>query len=197
MNFTHNDITNESAVHRTYTDTEILTILPEAKQIVPALIKEINRKRREIVRLIGNELVAIKAESSNVIYRHFWRLWLLLNEGEELQIIDGKLFRLNRLLRLIKGIPSVKSVIDYDLIEAARQVPINSIFGLMFKRSGINLVGYCPFHNERTPSFYIYVKQNKAHCFGCDITLDVIEAYKLLNDCDFKTAVHTLSGANL
>jgi Domain of unknown function (DUF6371)/CHC2 zinc finger len=38
------------------------------------------------------------------------------------------------------------------------------------KKSGINYVGFCPFHNEKTPSFKVYQNSAKAFykCFGCD-----------------------------
>lgn len=36
------------------------------------------------------------------------------------------------------------------------------------KRRGRNLVGLCPFHNEKTPSFHIYPENNSFYCFGCN-----------------------------
>ncbi len=35
------------------------------------------------------------------------------------------------------------------------------------KRRGKNLLGLCPFHNEKTPSFNIYPENNSFYCFGC------------------------------
>ena len=34
-------------------------------------------------------------------------------------------------------------------------------------RSGANFKGLCPFHNERTPSFYVSPARGTCHCFGC------------------------------
>jgi|SRR3989344_4132391 len=33
-----------------------------------------------------------------------------------------------------------------------------------------NYQGLCPFHNERTPSFYLKPKQNRFKCYGCGIS---------------------------
>lgn len=178
-------------------EADIIAIFPEAKQIMPALIKELDAKRKAVVLHIGNELAAINAESEDEAFRYFWRLWLMLNEGEELQETDNKLARLYRLQNIIDGKPTPKGVLPGGTIEAAREYPIQDLFDVQFRRSGHNLVGLCPFHNERTPSFYVFVKQNRAHCFGCHKSVDTIDAYMELNDCNFKTAVMALTGGQV
>ena len=35
------------------------------------------------------------------------------------------------------------------------------------KRHGRNMVGLCPFHGEKTPSFNIYTENGSFYCFGC------------------------------
>jgi DNA primase len=35
------------------------------------------------------------------------------------------------------------------------------------KRAGSNLVGLCPFHSERSPSFTVYSGNGSFYCFGC------------------------------
>lgn len=40
-----------------------------------------------------------------------------------------------------------------------------------------NLKGCCPFHNEKTPSFVYDKKTMRFHCFGCDKTIDILDAY--------------------
>ena len=34
-------------------------------------------------------------------------------------------------------------------------------------RKGKNLVGLCPFHSEKTGSFFIYPQTQSFYCFGC------------------------------
>ena len=35
------------------------------------------------------------------------------------------------------------------------------------QKSGKSFKGHCPFHNERTPSFYVFVESQTWRCFGC------------------------------
>ncbi|MEZ0273888.1 MAG: CHC2 zinc finger domain-containing protein, partial [Roseimicrobium sp.] len=35
------------------------------------------------------------------------------------------------------------------------------------RRAGVNYVGLCPFHQEKTPSFNVRPQQRTYHCFGC------------------------------
>ncbi len=41
------------------------------------------------------------------------------------------------------------------------------------KRAGRELRGLCPFHSEKTPSFYLNEDKAVAHCFGCGWSGDV------------------------
>lgn len=43
------------------------------------------------------------------------------------------------------------------------------------KRSGKAWKGLCPFHSEKTPSFTVYPKQQRFHCFGCQASGTVID----------------------
>src|SRR5579875_3829217 len=36
------------------------------------------------------------------------------------------------------------------------------------QKSGKAQKGLCPFHNERTPSFYVFPESQTWHCFGCN-----------------------------
>ncbi|HAZ61995.1 MAG TPA: DNA primase, partial [Armatimonadetes bacterium] len=42
------------------------------------------------------------------------------------------------------------------------------------RRRGRNLVGLCPFHSEKTPSFNLYPETGSFYCFGCGAGGDVI-----------------------
>lgn len=61
-------------------------------------------------------------------------------------------------------------MIDHSTIErifdAAQITEVVSEF-VSLKRRGVNLLGLCPFHNEKTPSFTVSPAKGIFKCFGC------------------------------
>ena len=79
-----------------------------------------------------------------------------------------------------------------DDIARAKQFPIERLVGGHPRRSGRNLMCLCPFHEERTPSFHIYVEQNTYHCFGCGANGDSIRFVMEKENLPFVEAVRSL-----
>ena len=61
------------------------------------------------------------------------------------------------------------------------------------KRRGRNLVGLCPFHGEKTPSFTVYPETASFYCFGCGAGGDVITFIKRIENLDYIDAVKFLA----
>lgn len=61
------------------------------------------------------------------------------------------------------------------------------------KRRGKNLVGLCPFHNEKTPSFTVYPENGSFYCFGCGAGGDVFSFVKLIENLDYVDAIKLLA----
>jgi DNA primase len=53
------------------------------------------------------------------------------------------------------------------------------------KQKGKNLVGICPFHAEKTASFFIYPSNESFYCFGCGKGGDVITFIRLIEKFDY------------
>ncbi len=61
------------------------------------------------------------------------------------------------------------------------------------KRRGKNLVGLCPFHSEKTPSFTVYPENGSFYCFGCGVGGDVITFTGLIENLDYIESVKLLA----
>ena len=64
---------------------------------------------------------------------------------------------------------------------------------ITLKRRGKNLIGLCPFHGEKTPSFTVYPENGSFYCFGCKVGGDVFTFTKLIENLDYIDAVKLLA----
>ena len=62
------------------------------------------------------------------------------------------------------------------------------------KKSGRDWKGLCPFHGEKTPSFYVVPDKRIFHCFGCGATGDAIKFVMQLDGKSFRDAAEQLAG---
>ena len=61
------------------------------------------------------------------------------------------------------------------------------------KRRGKNLVGLCPFHSEKTPSFTVYPENGSFYCFGCGAGGDVFTFTGLIENLDYMESIKLLA----
>src|SRR3954469_11510421 len=73
-----------------------------------------------------------------------------------------------------------------DIVQVVqRRVPL--------KKSGHDWKGLCPFHGEKTPSFYVVPDKKMFHCFGCGVSGDAIKFVMQLEGRSFREAVEQLA----
>ena len=60
-------------------------------------------------------------------------------------------------------------------------------------RSSARLTGNCPFHQEETPSFTVYIATQRFHCFGCGASGDVIDFVERFEKCSRQEAMQRLA----
>ena len=79
------------------------------------------------------------------------------------------------------------------LDELRARTPMNALVGRRVKlsKSGRNWKGCCPFHNEKSPSFYVY--EDGFHCFGCGAHGDAITFVMQTGGASFIDAVESLA----
>ncbi len=77
---------------------------------------------------------------------------------------------------------------------ARRDTNLAELIGadITLKRSGPNFKACCPFHNEKSPSFYVYVGKNTFKCWGCKVGGDAITWVMNREHLTFPEAVEKL-----
>jgi DNA primase len=65
---------------------------------------------------------------------------------------------------------------------------------VVLKKTGINYVGLCPFHAEKTPSFSVSPAKQIFHCFGCGFGGDVFRFLMQMEGITFPQALKQLAG---
>ena len=64
---------------------------------------------------------------------------------------------------------------------------------MKLNRAGKSLVGLCPFHKEKTPSFHVSSERGTWHCFGCGLGGDGFSFIEKIEGVDFKGALKILA----
>ena len=79
------------------------------------------------------------------------------------------------------------------LDELRARTPLPAVIGrrVRLARSGRQWKGCCPFHGEKTPSFYVY--DDHYHCFGCGVHGDAITFVMQSMGASFTEAVEQLA----
>jgi DNA primase len=79
------------------------------------------------------------------------------------------------------------------LDELRARTPLTAVIGrrMRLARSGRQWKGCCPFHGEKTPSFYVY--DDHYHCFGCGVHGDAIAFVMQSQGSSFPEAVEQLA----
>jgi len=82
------------------------------------------------------------------------------------------------------------------LDELRSRTSLSGLIGRRVKlvRRGREYAGLCPFHHEKTPSFYVVEDKSFFHCFGCGAHGDAIGFVMRADNLDFIEAIEKLAG---
>ncbi|TFG65480.1 MAG: DNA primase, partial [Anaerolineales bacterium] len=64
---------------------------------------------------------------------------------------------------------------------------------IQLQKAGRNFRGLCPFHTEKTPSFFVFPDNGRWHCFGCGKGGDIFTFAMEVEGVDFHTALEDLA----
>jgi DNA primase catalytic core len=93
------------------------------------------------------------------------------------------------------GSPQARFNTD-DIERLKRSISIEAVcreHGIKLDKHGSrDLIGKCPFHDDKNPSFVVTPEKNLFHCLGCDAGGSVIDLVMKLDKTEFKEAVQKL-----
>ena len=86
---------------------------------------------------------------------------------------------------------------DSFIQDLLARVDVADVVGryVQLKKGGVNLIGLCPFHNEKSPSFTVSPSKQFYHCFGCGAHGSAITFLIEHTGASFPEAVHSLASA--
>lgn len=64
---------------------------------------------------------------------------------------------------------------------------------IKLEQAGANFKARCPFHNEKTPSFFISPDRGTYYCFGCGLKGDIFSFVEQFEGTDFRGALKMLA----
>lgn len=128
---------------------------------------------------------------------YFWTLWT------EISFTDYYVSQkwVQYWLLILRKIPHTKIAVPKEYhsrleremrVEQAKTVPIENFYQGQLRGSGTRFAGKCPFHEEKTPSFFIYSNTNTFNCFGCGKNGDVIDFLMLTREISFNEVLELL-----
>jgi DNA primase len=85
-----------------------------------------------------------------------------------------------------------------DFTDQVHDAASNNLFEqiasvVKFKKTGSNYVALCPFHNEKTPSFYFNTLKNRFRCYGCNEQGDAIDWMMKRTGLNYREAILQLA----
>jgi len=88
----------------------------------------------------------------------------------------------------------VATIPDQTIERIREQADIVDVIGghVGLKRSGKQFKGLCPFHDERSPSFYVDPVRRSFKCFGCGVWGDVFDFIQKVEGVGFLASIRTM-----
>lgn len=184
------------------TDEELKSFAPDLKDLIKTKLSALNGRdynltRRNEARLRRIHTIIKDYRAANSTNDYSIEEWFCLEYAaaeyaEHFYISNWQGYWLAILDRLNpkKNKPRLTQTLD---IEDAKQFPIEQLYPNQLRQFGGKLTGICPFHQEKTASFFIF-DNNHWFCFGaCCAGGDAIDFQMRLKGYDFKEAVRSLT----
>jgi DNA primase len=87
----------------------------------------------------------------------------------------------------------VISAESIERVKAAARLSVVVGERVSLRRQGGNLVGLCPFHGEKSPSFHVHDEDGFYHCFGCGVSGNAVTFVMETEGLPFPKAIEALA----
>lgn len=173
-------------------DTQLMAAFPD---VAPLLVTKLKKMQGRIELL--QQGIQLKRGTMRTTVTDDFALWcydqsLDLAYGEELRTLQKQIAITKRRLNILLGVEVPGQLTD-EAITHAKEQPIEQLLSEPLRPVGQRLMGRCPLHEDKTPSFVVYRNTNTAWCFGCQQGGDTIKLAQLLHGYSFKEAVNYLN----
>ena len=175
------------------TDEDIQTFGSDLKAVIEEKLSVLNSRNLYITRRNEARIRRIeKLTKSGSLGEWFCLEYTATEYAEHFYIFRWQKYWLGILDKLNpqKMMPYAAQSLD---IARAKAFPIEQLYSNQLRKFGGRFNGLCPFHKERTPSFFIF-PDNRFYCYGCNENGDSIDFLMKSKGYDFKEAVRSLSG---
>lgn len=182
-------------------DLEVKPFAEDLIAIIPGRLEKLLHRDEELERIHKRQLKVINffVQKKNIdpMSEYFWTLMVEIeySESEYTQKWMHYWLRLYEIAKGVRVLPDIQiseNGVTPEQIQAAKEVPLEEIFEGDLREHGNRLMGCCPFHGEKTPSFTIFTDDNHFYCFGCNLVGDSIDYIMKARNIDMVHAVKEL-----
>ena len=163
-------------------ELELSDIGPELKMARVSYLEEENAN-------LSSRIDEIEADLADMEARDVDSMWIEMRKDMTgYEKLAGK-YRSNKItIAHLKGLyEGKKTLVTDDMIRLAKKVPFDLL--LKLEQVGGRKRCKCPFHNEKTASFYVYPDTNRGYCHGCGRSADTIQYLVEIKKVEFNQAV--------
>ena len=176
------------------TPYEIIESFPEeCKTILPKELKRL----RSILKIYFDIIEEVKENEVDDFKRWYYCELVKYSMPKNEYELYEKLFKIRKIyierLKIKKsGLPEPEKL-DID---RAKNIPIESLYSFDKIKNGRKYITVsCPFHEDKSPSMYIYKESNRYHCFSCGENGDSIDFIMKMYNKNFIESVKYLLGS--
>jgi len=170
------------------TEPSLYNIISEKLLENSIKLEELEKQKDILVEQL--EKIPRKDETGIFVY---WRE-LLVDMTIEREILKVKHIVNYSRLALVDPTKEDSNIISEDQITLAKSVPIENFFTQSPRMSGNKMFFCCPFHEEKSGSFAVFMNDNSYHCFGCGKHGDAINFIMEFEKLNFAESVRFLLG---